>query len=121
MRNTATIGRLVTCGLLLVLGGVPAGAQAQTVADDARCLFLSNAFASGAKNPESRQAAASAGAFFLGRLQGRAAPAAIRSAFNQNSTLKIAQAGPIMNACVARAARADAEMRALLAPVAGGR
>jgi hypothetical protein len=100
---------------------VPAGALAQTANDDARCLFLSNAFASQATDPTRRQLATSTGALFLGRLDGRAAPAAIRGAFNQNSTLTVAQAKTMMNACVARASRADGQMRALVGPLAQGR
>jgi len=107
--------------LALALAVTPAGAGAQTVPDDARCLFLSNAFASQATDPARRQLAASTGAFFLGRLDGRASPAAIRGAFNANGTLTVAQAKAMMNACVARAARSDSQMRALLGPMAQGR
>jgi len=107
--------------IAIALAAPAASAPAQTVADDARCLFLSNAFAAQATDPGRRQLATSTGAFFLGRLEGRASPTAVKSAFNQNGTLTIAQAKAMMNACVARASRADAQMRALVGPLAQGR
>jgi hypothetical protein len=105
----------------LAAAAMPVAASAQTITDDARCLFLSNAFASQATDPARRQLAVSTGAFFLGRLDGRASPAAIRGAFNANGALTVVQAKAMMNACVARASRADTQMRGLVGPLAPGR
>jgi len=108
--------------LLVAAAGLPAtAAHAQTVADDARCLFLSNAYASRATDPARRQIATSAGAYFLGRLDGRASPAAIRTAFAESGKLKTAEASSLMNACVRRAERADMRMREVLGPATQGR
>jgi hypothetical protein len=109
--------------ILAALAAATLSAQtsARTVTDDARCLFLSNAFATQATDPARRQLAVSTGAFFLGRLDGKASPAAIRGAFNANGSLTVVQAKAMMNACVARANLADTQMRSLVGPLAQGR
>jgi hypothetical protein len=113
--------KLLPLLIAAALAALPQSGRTQGVADDARCLFLSNAFASQATDPGNRQLAISTGAFFLGRLDGRATPAAIRSAFNANRALTVAQAKTMMNACVARASRADTQMRAVMGPLGQGR
>ena len=114
--------RLLPRLLLMVAASLPAaGAQAQTVSEDAQCLFLSNAYASRATDPARRQLASSAGAYFLGRLDGRASPAAIRAAFAESSKLRTTEASALMNTCVQRAERADVRMRGVLGPATLGR
>jgi hypothetical protein len=113
--------KLLLFPIAVLTAATPQIASAQSVTDDAKCLFLSNAFASQATDPSNRQLATSTGAFFLGRLDGRASPAILKSAFNANGTLTVAQAKTMMNACVARASRADAQIRSIMGPFGRGR
>jgi len=88
-------------------------ASAQTVSDEVRCVMLSNALAGGSSNPRGRQIGASVGAYFMGRLDARS-PAQVKAALAaQKRQVPSAQATSIMNACVTRASRAEAQLRAL--------
>lgn len=104
-----------------VLAAAPWSASAQTVVDDTRCLLLSNTFAARASQASQRQIAESTGAFFLGKLDGKVSAAAVRSTLAQDRSLKTAQAITLMDACVSRARRADASMRAMVQPAPQGR
>jgi hypothetical protein len=88
-------------------------AVAQTVSDEVRCVLLSNAVATTANNPRGRQIGASVGAYFMGRLDTRP-PAQVKAAIaGQKKRIVQSEATSAMNACVARAGRAEAQLRAL--------
>lgn len=92
---------------------LPGVANAQTVSDEVRCVMLSNALAMGSSNPRGRQIGASVGAYFMGRLDARQ-PAQVKAALAaQNRKIPSAQASTMMNACVMRASRAEAQLRAM--------
>jgi hypothetical protein len=94
-------------------------AAAQTIADDVRCLVLSNAFANGAAEEAQKQAAARTLVFYLGRLDAQA-PQAVKSAMQ---TVKIDEktASADMNACSARLGNAVQTIQALGKPPEPGK
>lgn len=88
-------------------------AHAQTVTDEVRCVLLSNALASGAKNAQGRQVGASVGSYFMGRLDARQ-PAQVKAAIDaQKKSMPASAAATLMNACAARASRAETRLRNL--------
>lgn len=88
-------------------------ASAQTVSDEVRCVMLSNALANGSTNPRGRQIGASVGAYFMGRLDARQ-PDQVKAALaGQKRRIAASQAPALMEACTARAGRAEARLRAL--------
>lgn len=99
---------------LALAGGIATGAPAQTVADDVRCLFLSNAFATAAKDEPARRVSTLTRAFYLGRLNGRATQAALAAAIKaQGAGVTAAQAPAAMGACAKRAEVAERQMAAV--------
>jgi hypothetical protein len=87
--------------------------NAQTVSDEVRCVMVSNALATGSKDPRGRQIGASVGAYFMGRLDARQ-PAQVKAALaRQKRRVVASEAVASMNACAARAGRAEAQLRAL--------
>lgn len=87
--------------------------NAQTVSDEVRCVMVSNALATGSKDPRGRQIGASVGAYFMGRLDARQ-PAQVKAALaRQKRQVAASEAVASMNACAARAGRAEAQLRAL--------
>jgi hypothetical protein len=105
-------------GALLV--GMAAPAPAQTVADDVRCLLLSNAFAQGATEEAARQASARTLLFYLGRLDARADPQAVKSAF-QTGKIDPKTASTDMGACAQRVENAVQAMESLGKPPEPGK
>jgi hypothetical protein len=105
-------------GALLV--GLAAPAPAQTVVDDVRCLRLSNAFAQGATEEPMRQASARTLLFYLGRLDARADPQAVKNAMQ---TVKVdpKTASTDMVACAQRVEHAVQAMEALGKPPEPGK
>lgn len=104
---------LLLAGVTLasVLAVTPAAAQ--TVADDARCLLVSSTYARSAKDPKARSVAQASSAFFLGRIDGRYPPAALKAALAAELKLvNPANASGIMNACAARVAQAETRAQA---------
>jgi hypothetical protein len=97
-----------------------APAPAQTIADDVQCLVLSNAFATGGKEEAARQAGARTLVFYLGRLDARGDPQAVKNAVQ---TVKIdpKTAAADMSACAARYERAVQAIQALGKPPEPGR
>lgn len=92
---------------------VATGVHAQTVTDEVRCVLLSNALASGAKNAQGRQVGASVGSYFMGRLDARQ-PAQVKAAIAaQKKSMPASAAANAMNACAARASRAETRLRDL--------
>jgi hypothetical protein len=93
---------------------VSSAAHAQSLSDEVRCVLVSNAVAAGSNNPRGRQIGASVGAYFMGRLDARQ-PAQVKAAMAQQKQRRIAgsEAASLMNACTARAGRAEAELRNL--------
>lgn len=112
--KTAFVQRICAAGLAIVAStAVSPPARAQTVTDEVRCVLLSNALAAGSNNPRGRQVGASVGSYFMGRLDARE-PAEVKAAIaGQNKRLPASQAASMMNACAARATRAEAQLRAL--------
>lgn len=89
----------------------PAGAQ--TIADEVRCVLLSNALTAGSKDAHARQVGASVGSYFMGRLDTRPSAQVKAALAAQNKQMASSQAVSTMNACAARATRAEAQLRML--------
>jgi len=99
--------------LVAVLAGLSGPVSSQTVNDDVRCLFLSNAFATGAKEEPARKVAALTRAFYLGRVNARASGSALVAAMRaQGPGVPTAQAAAAMQACAKRAQAAEQQMAA---------
>ena len=98
----------------LLIVGIVSPASAQTVPEDVRCMLLSNVFAKGASDEKVRNGATQNLAFYIGRLDGRADPQGIASAIRtQASSIDPKTAGPAMDACASRMARAAQSIQAL--------
>ncbi len=104
----------------LLLAGIAVPAFAQNIADDVRCLALSNAFAKNASEEPARQAASRALDFYLGRLDARDDKQAVRSAM-QSTKIDPKSAPAEMTACSTRFAKAASTMQSLAKPAAPGR
>lgn len=102
-------------GLLAV--GIAIPAAAQSIPDDVRCLALSNAFAKSATEEPAREAASRALIFYLGRLDARGDPQAVKTAM-QNSKIDPKTAPTEMSACSTRFANAAQAMQSLVKPKA---
>lgn len=98
----------IAAALLAPALAIVAPAQAETVQDDIRCVLLSGIFIKSAKDEKGKQIAQLTGAFYLGRLDGRAAPAALTAALRAESkALDGKIAGPLMDACAKKMAAAQ--------------
>lgn len=97
-------------GLFVAAVAIPAAAQ--SIPDDVRCLELSNAFAKSATEEPAREAASRALLFYLGRLDARGNPQAIKSAM-QSSKIDPKTAPTEMSACSTRFANAAQAMQSL--------
>ena len=107
-----TVRRAVAIAAL-TLAGAPAAAQ--TLNDDVRCLMLGTAYANAAKDEGTRHVAALTASFYLGRLGDRMGdPAVVAAIRAQGKGIAAKDAQPIMQACAARAAAAQAKMAAAL-------
>lgn len=91
----------------------PGVARAQTVNDEVGCVLLSNAMASQANNPRAKQVGAAVGAYFMGRLDVRPQAEVKTAIAAQKRRVTAAAAAKSMNACIARATRAELQLRAL--------
>jgi hypothetical protein len=81
---------------LLATGGT---AAAQTAAE-ARCIILSNAFASQAKDANAQKLAEASLYFYLGRIAGNPTPAQMKAVMDEQAkTITQANAGPLMRDC----------------------
>jgi len=99
--------------VIFVAVTVSSGASAQTLSDEVRCVLVSNAVAAGSNNPRGRQIGASVGAYFMGRLDARQ-PAQVKAALaQQKKHIAGSEAAALMNACTARAGKAEAQLRSL--------
>lgn len=116
MRSDRTWCRQALVPIAALLAGAgPAAAAPPTLGDDARCLLLSTGYARAAKDDATRRTAIVTGAFFLGRLSGRAGDAALTTAFRaQGTQLSGKEAEPLMRTCAARAAAADQAIAAMI-------
>ena len=103
-----------------LLAGMSAPVPAQTVADDVQCLVLSNAFAKGGTEEAARQAGARTLVFYLGRLDARADPQAIKNAM-QSIKIDPKTAPTDMSACAVRYEHAVQAIQALGKPPELGR
>jgi hypothetical protein len=103
-----------------LLAGMAAPVAAQTIANDVQCLVLSNAFATGGTEEAARQAGARTLVFYLGRLDARADPQAVKTAM-QAVKLDPKTASAEMSACAARYEHAVQAIQALGKPPEPGR
>lgn len=101
----------VAGGLFAAVMAMPVAAQG--IPDDVRCLALSNAFAQSATEEPAREAASRALLFYLGRLDARGDPQAVRSAM-QSTKIDPKTAPTQMSACSARFATAAQTMQSLV-------
>jgi hypothetical protein len=109
--------RATTTFLAAAFALVSAAANAQTAAEDARCLLVSSTYARSSKDATARQVAQTASAFYLGRVDGRYPPAVLKAAIA--AELKLVNAGnaaSIMNGCAARVSQAEARVQAAAPP-----
>lgn len=96
-----------------LIGATPVAAGAQDVAADARCLLVGSTYARTSTDDRARQAAASTVAYYLGRVDGRVSPAALKAAFAEQQKLLNGTNGPtVMQACLARVAQAEKNVQA---------
>jgi len=100
----------------LFIAGIAIPTAAQSIPDDVRCLALSNAFAKSAADEQAREAASRALIFYLGRLDARGDPQAVRNAM-QSSKIDPKTAPTEMSGCSARFANAAQAMQSLVKPV----
>jgi hypothetical protein len=90
---------------------------AQTVADDAKCLLVSNTYARTSTTQEARVIAGSTAAFYLGRIDGRVSPTALKAALAAQHKLLTAANGPaIMKACTERLGQVERSVSAMALP-----
>ena len=100
-----------------VLLTTPSMSVAQTVADDAKCLLVSNTYARTSTTQEARVIAGSTAAFYLGRIDGRVSPAALKAALAAQQKLLTEKNGPaIMKACTERLGQVERTISAMARP-----
>ncbi len=100
--------------IAILLASLAFPARAETVQDDVRCILLSGIFIKQAKDEKGKQIARLTGAFYLGRIDGRADTQALTDLLSaQSKALDPKTAGPQMDACAAKLARAQAAMNTL--------
>lgn len=100
----------------LLIAGIAIPTAAQSIPDDVRCLALSNAFAKNAADEQAREAASRALIFYLGRLDARGDPQAVRNAM-QSAKIDPKTAPTEMSGCSTRFANAAQAMQSLVKPV----
>ena len=104
---------LVACGLLAAFA--PVAVDARAIDDDIRCMLVSSGFSRMAKDENARRASAMTAAFYLGKIDGRFAGAALSAAIRaQGDGAAIKDAAPVMRACAARAAAAQDRMTVIV-------
>ena len=97
----------------LVATGTAASAQ---TAGDIRCIVVSNAFATGAKDADQKKAAESALYFYLGRIGDAMTPARLKTLLDtETKALTDKTAGAAMDTCV-EVIQAKIKMMQSLAP-----
>lgn len=97
-----------------LISGLAMPASAQGIQGDVRCILLSGMFAKGAKEERGKQLARATGAFYLGRINGRADAKTITDALRTESkTITPKSAGPQMQACAAKLAEAEKSLNAM--------
>lgn len=102
---------IFAAALIVAVGASPASAQ--SVADDARCLLLSNIFAKANKEEAGRRTASQSQMYYLGRLDGRASATAIAAGLRaQAASVDPKTSGAQMGACAARVGRAQQALQA---------
>jgi len=103
---------IIKRAIALSLAGIAVPATAQSITDDVRCLALSNGFAQKATEVPAREAASKALIFYIGRLDARGNPQAIKSAM-LSGNIDGKTASVEMNACIKRFANAAKAIEAL--------
>jgi hypothetical protein len=104
--------RIIGIGVALAAMGLATPVAAQSVDDDVRCLLASNFFAKTEKDPQKKQLAVSAAAFYLGRLDVRMSNDQLKNAaLAQAKTLTGTSVSPLMNNCAKRVVLKDAALR----------
>lgn len=108
MQTLRSLTWLATAGSLAL---VAAPAVAQSMANDAKCLVVSNLFAK-SKDPKASKAGIETRFFYLGRLNGT--PAQIGAALEaQGRTITQQNAGPTMQACARAVVQRAGEIQAI--------
>src|ERR1700709_2475265 len=90
-------------------------AVAQSAPDDLHCFLLSNVFAKAEKDDKRRLLAAQATMFYLGKIDGRVNPVALKTAMTAH--LDPQMAGPQITACARRLGRAEQALQATITSV----
>ena len=85
--------------IALAAATVPAAAEAQSVADDVRCLMVSNVFAKAATEAKAKQIAQSAKLFYGGRASQLSMGDLKEAMAAQQARIDAANAGETMKAC----------------------
>lgn len=102
----------LTFGLLAAALASPVSGQ--TVAQDVRCLVLSDIFTKAAIQPRAKESAEKSVIFYLGRIDGRADQRTLANALRaQRATINPQTAGSEMGACATRLVRASQAMEAI--------
>ncbi len=91
-------------------------AAAQTAPDDLHCFLLSNFYAKAEKDEKPRVIAQQAAMFYLGKIDGKVNPQALRVAITAHLAPQIA--GPQMMACAQKLGRAEQALQATIVSVA---
>jgi hypothetical protein len=103
---------LIAVGLLLLGAATPAAAE--TIQEDVRCILLSGMFIKAAKDEKGQQIARLTGAFYLGRIEGRADAKVLAEALRTESkAIDGKTAGTLMDACAAKLGHAQQTMNDL--------
>ena len=101
-------------GLAVSVAGALCAAPlaAQTIQEETRCLIVSNVFLKAAKDEQARRAAAMSAGYYIGRLSQRPQTPALKAALaTPPAGLTNANAGAVMNACVARVSQSETALR----------
>lgn len=103
--------RTVMAGAMVSIASI---SNAQSIADDLKCLIVSNALTKSAKNAQTRNLTELTSAFYLGRLDARAQPRTMSNALKPND---VTLPGPVAIAtfkkCVERADAANQRVKAI--------
>ena len=109
--------RIIGIGVALAAMGLAAPVAAQSVDDDVRCLLASNFFAKTEKDPQKKQLAVTAAAFYLGRLDARISNDQLKNmVLAQAKTMTGTSVAPLMNNCAKRLAQKGMALRAIAPP-----
>lgn len=97
-----------------LISGLAMPVSAQSIQSDVRCILLSGMFVKAAKDDRGKQLARATGAFYLGRINGRADARTITDALRgESKTITAKTAGSQMQVCAAKLAEAEKSLNAM--------